>query len=364
MVKYGDLREKAIANFELLLEHWKLDYKQISPVEYDFLNPTRQDKRHGACRFNIEKCVGADFAGERFIQADFQRVGVGFDRDDFINTGETGATDWGFDIIGLCQRLHGCSSYKEAAKLLRVHLRTIAEQHKLNKADPQAATKRAHKIATENLKKVKKAINTWDICQDITNTVAEKYLHYRQIFLKEAELSLKFHPRIKNAETRKFLPAMLFKVEKAPNDGLVAIHRIYIRPDGKGKADVSNPKMALGSIKGAGIWFGEPDKMLAVIEGPENALAMRSRGVKFAVSTISAVNMPNITIPGYVETVLILGDPDKAGEKAVAKAIVAYKKQGKRINVAWPPKLDTGKQGDWNDYVAQEVQSEMNGKIS
>ena len=47
-MKYDQLREKALANFELLLNHWGIEFQLIGEHEYDFLNPTRQDDNFGA----------------------------------------------------------------------------------------------------------------------------------------------------------------------------------------------------------------------------------------------------------------------------------------------------------------------------
>ena len=59
----------------------------------------------------MSKRKGADFASVDFTEQDFKSFGKGFDRTDF-GFSRNKAVSYAFDIIGLCQRIHGLSTYK------------------------------------------------------------------------------------------------------------------------------------------------------------------------------------------------------------------------------------------------------------
>ena len=121
----------------------------------------------------------------------------------------------------------------------------------------------------------------------------------------------------------------MFKINKVHNGELAGIHRIWLSRDGTRKANINDPKKAIGSVQGNGIWFGEPHNILVVCEGPENALDLRyHKKLKFVVSTVYSANLHSLTIPSYIELIIIAPDPDPAGYSAAIKAHSTYKSQG------------------------------------
>lgn len=349
MSQYNQLKELALANADKLFSFWGLDYIQINKHEYDFRNPTRQDRNFGACRFNIEKGVGADFAGSNFTKEDFAKIGMGFTKEDFTYIPEAKQTNWGFDIIGLTQRLYNCNNYKEAAEFLRCQLQDLSKKEILLTPNSNAHIKRKEKQLENQLLKVTYAKRAWEISNNIENTLAEKYLISRDIILTEQDKKvLKFHPKIMNKEVGKAIPCLLIKVQKTPESELAAIHRIYLSESGN-KATIKQPKMALGSIKGLGVWFGTPSDKLWIGEGVEEALSIRSMNRPFAVSTINATNFHNLTIPDYVKEIVLCPNSDEAGKRSCQKALKEYKLKNRRIKVAIPP---PGK--DFNDLLREK----------
>lgn len=354
MPKFEALKERALVNFEHLLHLWQIEYHRINASEYDFINPTRKDTRHGACRFNITKGTGADFTGTGFTSADYQSIGSGFTKEDFAGITRGDSNNWGFDIIGLCQRLHGLHTYQDAATLLRNQLKQLRDSKvNLNRVEPGAREAREHKRSEQKLKTLRSAEFIWKLCQDYKGTIAENYFHSRAIYLVDDEPSIRFHAKIYNKELDLKIPAVLFKVTENPTSPITAIHRIYIAKDGSRKAKINNQKMALGSIQGAGIWFGDPGPKLAIVEGPENALSIRVLGFPFVACTINATNFSNLTIPKYVKEIVLLPDPDKAGRENAHKAVKAYGRSDATIKIVFPPekKLENGKLADWNDIL-------------
>lgn len=362
MYKYDSLREHALANFEVLLDYWQVEYRRINSNEFDLIAKWREDGDFGAVRFNTFKGRGSDFAGLSIASLNPGMLGEGFDKSDFAGfTHETNANT-GFDIIGLCQRVHNCSDYRSAAERLVIDISTISKTHNLTTPSTEAAKLRAEALDQQNRDRIKYAQRTWKFCKAIPlkDSQGDIYLTSRGIpMIYQKEKCIRFHPKVMNAELKRAIPTLLLKVSKGPETELIAIHRIYLSDDGLTKANVSNPKMALASIKGAAIWFGVPGPKLCIAEGPENALTIRELGASFAASTINATNFANLSIPEYVECIELYPDPDEAGRINCQKAIAAYTKQGKQVVVKYPPEIRIAdKLLDWNDILQSAVSNE------
>lgn len=351
VTKYAILKEQALSNFDLVLDYWGVTYTKINDKEYDFLSPNREDHNFGACRFNVEKGIGADFAGTSLSGKDYAWFGKGFTKDDFNGFTAFGGSTFEarntFDVIGLCQRIHKLNDYRSAAELLSQQLRELRKNYKLARVSHKAVQERLDRIGQQKEQKKKWAADIWELCLPIKNSPAEKYLNNRGLFSEcwGAEPAIKFK-RIKHKETNRFLPAVVFAVSEKPlwEGGEVgAIHRVYLKGDGGSKIDGTNAhgrieaKMALGSISGKAIWFGKSSEKLYVCEGPEEALTLRYGADKdFVVSTVYANNYHCLTIPTYVKEVVLVYDNDEAGFKAFQLAVVSYKKQGKIVKAITP----------------------------
>ena len=61
---------------------------------------------------------------------------------------------------------------------------------------------------------------------------------------------------------------------QAPDRSITAIHRTYIRDDGRGKAGVAKPKMMLGSVNGGAVRLAYAAPKMVVAEGIETALSV------------------------------------------------------------------------------------------
>ena len=344
---YTALRNEALANFEKLLNLWNIDWKKVGDYEYDFKNPTRDDQNFGACRFNVLKNIGSDFALPTFDENDFSLLGPTFKREDFgpIST-ENREIQSGFDVIGLVQRFNKLSSYREAADLLKKYLLILNSRGELGDTN-QAIQEREAILAKQRLYLIKRASQVWGYCKPIRGTIAEKYFYNRAIENTIDEFNVKFHPSVKSKEINKYLPCVLLKVATAPDQELTALHRIYLDPSGERKADLESPKRALGPIKGSGIWLGTPGPKLYVAEGPENALSLREAGCEFVVSTVFATNLGGLTLPKLVEIVVIAIDNDQAGKANAIKAAKAYALEQRRVCTIKSPRRGE----DWNSAL-------------
>jgi len=331
-VKYDQLREKGLANFELLLDYWGIEFRKLSEREYDFINPTRCDRNFGACRFNTHKGRGADFAASTISEQDCNLLGLGFNAHDFNGYTNGQVFKSGFDIVGLAQRIHNCGTYQDAMVRLKADLSEIEKgSDSFVKPAKDAAEKRRIELELQLQKKTELSQRLWHTAKDYKNTLVETYFENRH-GLTIDETNIRVNLNLKHISGVRY-PTILFKVQKSPDGPIVAIHRIFLSPDGTKKATVDDPKMALGPIKGAGIWFGSPCDILYILEGPENALVYRFVGKQFVVSTVYSTNYHNLVIPSYVKTVILAPDEDKAGLSACKLAATEYTKQGKKVKL-------------------------------
>ena len=88
------------------------------------------------------------------------------------------------------------------------------------------------------------ALRIWWVSESATGTVVAKYLHGRDIDV-EIPPSIRFHRLLKYSPSGLYFPAMIAAVQ-ALDRRITGIHRTFLLPDGRGKAQVSEPKMALG----------------------------------------------------------------------------------------------------------------------
>ncbi|MCU8005811.1 DUF7146 domain-containing protein [Shewanella sp. SM96] len=198
--------------------------------------------------------------------------------------------------------------------------------------------------------------------------IAMNYFNGRGLTLTTEEVhrfshSLGFHPGLDYycTENKAFIgkfPALL-GIFKSKNGSNLTIHRIYLKPDGSGKAEVSNPKKLLSPpdyMGGGAFRLGEPmpltggGKYIGVTEGIETALAL-----------YNANRLPCWSL--YSDTVLALFEPDSdithvgiwadrepsgAGLSSAEKLKAKLKDRGIKCQIYYPEFLNTENE-DWLD---------------
>ncbi|WP_234554937.1 DUF7146 domain-containing protein [Thermus caliditerrae] len=180
--------------------------------------------------------------------------------------------------------------------------------------------------------------------------VGRRYLEARGLDLGKVlpELqNLRLHPALKYRDGEEVLgpfPALLARVEH-PRFGLVALHRTYLAPDGRGKAPVPSPKKLTrpvfeGATRGAAVRLyplGER-KELALAEGIETALAVREATGLPTWACVSAVGMERVELPKEVKRVLIAADGDTPGLRAARTLAKRLLGKGRvRVSLAESP---------------------------
>lgn len=151
-------------------------------------------------------------------------------------------------------------------------------------------------------------------------------------------------------------PAMIAVVSGA--DGRpVTMHRTYLTSVGKQAPVEHRKKLMTGfGAKGGAIRLYPADKVLAVAEGIETALAVHCLTGYPVWATVSSTLMQSLEVPQYVEHLLIFADndhPDQRGRRAGQEAAEILKnrmvKEGRKVTVVLPQKTGTDFCDVWNE---------------
>jgi hypothetical protein len=122
------------------------------------------------------------------------------------------------------------------------------------------------------------------------------------------------------------------------NGHLTGLHRTYLRPDGRGKADVEPVKKMLGACRGGGVRLAPAGRRLALCEGIETGLSIRQVCPDLPVwCALSAGNLDRLTLPAEVEEVVLVADRDPVGLAAGQRAAQRYGASGRRIRLVELP---------------------------
>ena len=189
-----------------------------------------------------------------------------------------------------------------------------------------------------------RALSIWRTSHPVDETPVAAYLASRGITIP-VPLSLRYHLALKHGPTGLMFPAMVAAVQ-APDRQITGIHRTYLLPDGSGKAQVTDPKMALGPIGNGAVRLSARAKVLGIAEGIETALSAQQL---FEIPCWAALGarMDKVAMPADVIEIQVFGDNGKEGHGAAEKARDVFTKAGKRVAVRYPPE----RFNDWNDAL-------------
>ena len=179
----------------------------------------------------------------------------------------------------------------------------------------------------------------WEVAQPIGGTLAGTSLSERKCAfpLEQADV-LRFHPHCPFGSNR--FPAMIAIMRDILTDEPRGIHRTALADDGKGKRSMPDnlePRMMLGSPKGAAIKLQPHNGHLGIAEGAETAM---SASHVFGMPVWSVMSAPGIRafplIPG-VTRLTIFADHDEAGLSAARICRRRYRAAGIECEVRYPP---------------------------
>lgn len=192
------------------------------------------------------------------------------------------------------------------------------------------------------------ALAIWRASQPAEGTLANSYLRSRGINL-QASVALRFHPRLRHPSGG-IWPAMVALVTNGTDGTPLAIHRTFLAGESRGKVPVDPAKMMLGPCRGGVVRLGPPAELLMVGEGIETCLAAMQATGNLAWAALSTSGLRALELPRDVGDVIVLADGDEPGEAAARDCASRWKRQGRRVRIARPPRGM-----DFNDMLLARV---------
>ena len=116
--------------------------------------------------------------------------------------------------------------------------------------------------------------------------------------------------------------------------------------DGSGKAPVDPQKMMLGPCSGGAVRLGPINDRMMIAEGIETALSAMQATGEPAWAALSTSGLRALDLPDGVRDVIVLPDSDDAGEAAARDCALRWKREGRRVRIARPPR-----EMDFNDVL-------------
>jgi len=185
----------------------------------------------------------------------------------------------------------------------------------------------------------------WASGKPVLHTVAQAYLRQRAITASLIDAPLRFHPRCYHQADdghRTTWPALLAAVTDREG-AITGVHRTWLDRDA-GKAPLDTPRRAMGLLLGNGVRFGRASTVVAVGEGIETMLSIRSALPNLPV--IAALSAGHLGAVGFwpdLRRLYIAADNDIAGRLA-AERLTARANEARIEAIALKPTL-----GDFND---------------
>lgn len=188
--------------------------------------------------------------------------------------------------------------------------------------------------AEENEARAADARSIWNAAKPIAGTLAETYLRNRGI-TGRLPPTLRFAPCLRHAPSGLALPALICAVQSAEGR-VTGVQRIYLAPDGSGKAAVQPAKMTLGILGDGAVRLSRGGRILGIGEGPETCLSAVRLFYLPVWAVLGAGRLGALTLPEYVQEVVIFADRGEVGERQAELAAELYEKQGRATSIALP----------------------------
>ena len=194
------------------------------------------------------------------------------------------------------------------------------------------------------------SLRLWRDASILEGSPAARYLAGRALTTSSPDLRFLRRTPLGPKGAVRFLPAMVAAVRN--DTGVLALHRTFLDPEGRGLAPFGGPKRALGSLGSGAVRLAFPrGGRLGLAEGIETALsAMQLFGIP-CWATLGNERFGLVTIPESVRELHLFVDNDAGGLLADERAREAYACEGRRIVTRRPERTDD----DWNDVLMRRV---------
>jgi hypothetical protein len=190
------------------------------------------------------------------------------------------------------------------------------------------------------------ALALWRAADPVEGALAERYLRVHRGVAGALPPTLGYRRDVRYPYAGTILPALIAAVQR-PDRQIVAVQLTFLRPTDGTKARVYAPRITIGALGSGAVRLAPADATLGLAEGVETALsAMELTGVPCWAS-LGGQRLGRITLPAEVRRVVIFGDADDAGRLAAERAAGVYSRQGRAVDMRWPP----DGYGDFNDAL-------------
>jgi putative DNA primase/helicase len=194
-----------------------------------------------------------------------------------------------------------------------------------------------------------RALTIWPESGPIAGTPAEVYLAGRGL-CAEPEMPLHYHPACPRGRERG--PAMVALMTDIRTGEPCGVHRTFLAPDGRSKADCKPNKMMLGRSKGAVIRLTPDEDVghgLGLVEGIENGLSVLAVGWAPVWVALWAGGMADFPVLDGIEALTLFADHDGPGQKAAQACAQRWHAAGREVTIRTP---HTPGQ-DWNEVLLE-----------
>ncbi len=247
---------------------------------------------------------------------------------------------------GLLLHCHAGCDFRDVLDALRG--RGLVEgRSAFREPDPARVARQRAAEEAEARKREGQALACWRETVPVTGTLAETYLRARGIACDLPEC-LRFHPACWHPSAQR-LPSMVARIDRAER---FAVHRTYLRGDGRAKAEADPPRAMLGAVAGGAVRLTEAHGPLVVAEGIETALSLASgllRGPACVWAALSTGGMAGLRLPPVPGRLTVATDGDAPGRTAGNALAERASALGWAVNLLPAPE---GR--DWNDILTRK----------
>lgn len=179
----------------------------------------------------------------------------------------------------------------------------------------------------------------WSRTRPASSTLAERYLHARQL---PSNPRVRFSPKVVfgKDDNRRSGPGIVVPMHH--EDRLVGVQRVFLDPADRQHYGCFKP--VLCTDRRAAIQLAPPGPVLAITEGWEDALAYMKLNGTPAWALPGVEWLANTTIPTCVETLLLAFDNGDAADAAFARHASELAVRGRTVQLDQPP----SRSKDWN----------------
>jgi hypothetical protein len=154
------------------------------------------------------------------------------------------------------------------------------------------------------------ALDLWRAAQPVAGTLAETYLHARG-FMEPPPATIRFLPRYAYS-SQKSCACMIAAVQ-GPTREIVAVQLTFLHAGGRRKADVHEPRRAIGPLDAGALRLAPVADHIGLAEGFETAWAAQLLHDMPVWAALGNKRYLKVQLPDEVKSVTIFADADAPG---------------------------------------------------